>query len=188
MHFFSKEALDFKSQAENFRKLQNLVFCSLMVAIYIVISFFDIVISQSIEIRLGFLIIAIAGMLRGPIMAMSVGVLGDIIKMIVTGGKGQTFNFGITFSYAILGLAFGLVLYQSKITIARTVAACICHYLVSIFLITLSISIQSGAPFMGFFVGRFIKASIMIFINIPLLYIVTKSIQQAFKNAHVVLE
>lgn len=188
MHFISKEALNLKNQIINISKLRNLVFCALMVAMYIVVSFFDIPITQSIEIRLGFIIIAAASMLGGPIMGLSVGALGDVVKMIITGGKGSSFFFGFTITYALMGFLFGLVFYKSKVTIPRAIAASICEFAISIFLNTWNLSILYGSPYKALFLSRLPKSATMLVINVFLLFITMRALQSAFRQNHITVE
>lgn len=188
MLFISKEALNPKKQIANMSKLRNLVFCALMVAMYIVVSFFDIPITQSIEIRLGFIIIAAASMLGGPIMGLSVGALGDVVKMLITGGKGSSFFFGFTITYALMGFLFGIVFYKCKVTIPRAIAASICEFAISIFLNTYNLSILYGTPYNALFLSRLPKSSIMLVINAFLLFIIMRALQVAFHHNNIAVE
>ncbi|WP_455714585.1 folate family ECF transporter S component [Anaerosporobacter sp.] len=188
MHFISKEALNLKKQITNLSQLRNLIFCALMIAMFIVVSFFDIPITKSIEIRLGFIIIAAASMLGGPIMGLSVGALGDVVKMIIIGGKGSSFFFGFTITYALMGFLFGLVFYKSRITIPRAIAASICEFVISIFLNTYNLSILYGSPYKAEFISRLPKSAIMLVINVFLLFITMRALQAAFKHNHITVE
>ncbi|WP_310604391.1 folate family ECF transporter S component [Anaerosporobacter sp.] len=188
MHFISKEALNLKKQITNFSKLRNLVFCALMVAMYIIVSFFDISITQTIEIRLGFIIIAAAGMLGGPIMGLSVGALGDVVKMLITGGKGSSFFFGFTVTYALMGFLFGLVFYKSKVTIARAIAASVCEFAISIFFNTWNLSILFGSPYKALFFSRLPKSATMLVVNAFLLFIIMRALQTAFRQNQIAIE
>ena len=51
----SKEALDLKYQLQELCKVQNLCICGFFIALYVVLSFFNIPISSIVEIRIGFL-------------------------------------------------------------------------------------------------------------------------------------
>ena len=188
MHFISREALNLKQQIAEMGKLRNLVFCALMVAMYIVVSFFDIPITQSIEIRLGFIIIAAAGLLSGPLMGLSVGALGDVVKMLITGGKGSSFFFGFTITYALMGFLFGLVFYKCKVTVGRAIAASICEFGISIFLNTLNLSILYGSPYKAMFISRLPKSSIMLIVNVVLLFITMRALQTVFTRSHLITE
>ena len=72
----SKEALDLKYQLQELCKVQNLCICGFFIALYVVLSFFNIPISSIVEIRIGFLAFIAAGMMGGPVMGFTVGFLG----------------------------------------------------------------------------------------------------------------
>lgn len=187
MQIINKQAFNFKQQIANMSKLSNLIFMALMVAMYIIVSYFDISITQAIEIRLGFIIIATAGMLGGPLMGLCVGSLGDVVKMLVTGGKGSAFFFGFTISYALMGFLFGLVLYRCKVTVGRAIAASICEFLISIFINTYNLTILYGNPYKALFISRLPKSSIMLVINSVLLFVILKALQTAFTRSHIAI-
>ena len=60
----SKEALDLKYQLQELCKVQNLCICGFFIALYVVLSFFNIPISSIVEIRIGFLAFIAAGMME----------------------------------------------------------------------------------------------------------------------------
>ena len=90
----SKEALDLKYQLQELCKVQNLCICGFFIALYVVLSFFNIPISSIVEIRIGFLAFIAAGMMGGPVMGFTVGFLGDMLNCFVT---------GFSLSYALVG-------------------------------------------------------------------------------------
>ena len=67
----SKEALDLKYQLQELCKVQNLCICGFFIALYVVLSFFNIPISSIVEIRIGFLAFIAAGMMGGPVIHAS---------------------------------------------------------------------------------------------------------------------
>ena len=121
-------------------------------------------------------------------MGLSVGALGDVVKMLITGGKGSSFFFGFTITYAIMGFLFGLVFYKSKVTIGRAIAASVCEFAISIFLNTLNLSILYGSPYNAMFWSRLPKSSIMSFVNVVLLFTTMKALQAAFTRSHLITE
>ena len=79
----SKEALDLKYQLQELCKVQNSCICGFFIALYVVLSFFNIPISSIVEIRIGFLAFIAAGMMGGPVMGFTVGFLGDMLNCFV---------------------------------------------------------------------------------------------------------
>lgn len=182
MHFISKEAFRFKDQMRNMTKVQNIAVCGLFIALYIVLSYFKIRITDSLEIRFAFLILAVSAYYGGPVMGLIVGAASDILSMVLTAGSGSPFFFGFTLSYAVMGFLFGVVLYKSKVTIPRVIAAGFVEFLVSISLNTIWLQMMYGMPMEVLFVSRLVKCSIMLFINIVLLYVVLKSFSRVFSS------
>lgn len=186
MRLISKEVFNFKEQVRSLSKVQNIAVCGLFIALYIVLSYFNIKITENIEIRFAFLVLAIAGMYGGPVMGLTVGAASDVLSMLMTAGKGAPFFFGFTFSYALLGFLFGVVLYKSKITIPRIIAAAVVHFLISISFNTLWLNMMYGMPIQALFITRLIKASIMLPIDSLMLYLVLKAFSQIAVQAGIV--
>ena len=68
------------------------------------------IIPKVLELNFGFVPLAVAGMLFGPVPAMIVGAVGDIIgALIFTAGD---FFFGYTLTAVLTGLFYGLFLYK----------------------------------------------------------------------------
>ena len=95
----SKEALDLRSQLYNLRKVPNLCMCGLLIALYVVLSFCNIVLSPTLEIRIGFLAFIAAGMAGGPVMGFAVGFLGDMLNCLV---RGFAYFPGLSLSYELV--------------------------------------------------------------------------------------
>lgn len=143
-----------------------MVLCAFFIALYIVLYYCNIKITPSIEFRPGYLAIAAAAMYGGPLMGMVVGCMGDIISMLVTGGQGSSFFFGFTFSYALMGLLFGLFLFGGTITVVRAFAAAMVEFLIS----------------------RIPKCAIMLVISTVVLTVVMKALHSAFRRARLMPE
>ncbi|MDD7388295.1 MAG: folate family ECF transporter S component [Lachnospiraceae bacterium] len=181
----SKKALNFKKQIRNLSSIQSLVLCAFFVAIYIVLYFCNIKITNDIQFRPGYLAIAAAGMYGGPIMGALTGAVGDVLSMLVTGGQGEVFFFGFTLSYALMGFFFGLVLHGGPITVVRGIAAALVEFLVSVFLNTywLMIMYYSGQNYIALMITRIPKCLIMLVISSIVLTIIMKALYTAFSRA-----
>lgn len=188
MHLFAKEAFSFKEQARNFGKVQNIAMCGLFIALYIVLSYFNIRISESIEIRFAFLILALAGYYGGPVMGMTVGIASDVLSMLLTGGQGSAFNFGFTFDYALIGFLFGLILYRSRLSIPRLIGAEFSHYFVCVTFHTFWLGIMYGMPMKALAASRLIKCTITFPIYVIMLYLVLKAFAQVAVHAGILRE
>lgn len=183
MNLISKDAFKFKEQLQNLGKIQTIAVCGLFIALYIVLTYFNVKITPTIEIRFAFLVLALAGYYGGPMMGLVVGVASDILSMLMTAGQGSPFFFGFTFDYALIGFLFGVVLYKSKITIPKILLAEFTHYLVCITFHTYWLSIMYGMPLQATAVSRLIKCTITFPIEAIMLFLVLKAFSQVAVQA-----
>lgn len=181
----NKKALDFKGQIKNLSSTQSLVLCAFFVAIYVALSYFDIRLTSDIQLRPGYLAFAAAGLYGGPLMGALVGALGDVVKMLITAGKGEVFFFGFTLSYALMGFFFGIFLHGGPINVIRGVASALVEFLVSVFLNTywLLIMYYGGQDYIALLITRLPKCLIMLVISSILLTIIMKALYTAFNRA-----
>ena len=68
------------------------------------------VIPKVLELNFGFVPLAVAGMLFGPVSAVLVGIVGDIVGAAIF--SAGDFYFGYTLTAALTGLFYGLLLHQ----------------------------------------------------------------------------
>lgn len=175
MQIFSNEAFQFKKQLQDMTKVQNIAVCGLFIALYIVLTYMNIRITDNLEIRFPFLILALAGYYGGPVMGLTVGAASDILSMLLTGGKGAAFNFGFTIDYALIGFLFGLVLYKAQITVPRILCAELFHVLIAATLHTYWLHLMYGMPLQVLFVTRLVKCAITFPIEAAMLYIIVRA-------------
>lgn len=182
MQLISKKALDFKSQAKRFKSIESLTFTGFFVALYIVLYLNNIIISNVIQFRLTFLVIAVSAMYGGPIMGLTVGIIGDLLSFFLSGGQGATYFPGFTISYALMGILFGLIFFGNKINITRAGLGAFAEFLISIFLNTYWLSILYGSPYLPLFITRAPKSLIMIIVSWVLLFIILKTLGALFRQ------
>lgn len=103
---------------------RKLVFLGLMAALNVVLSRFSIQLSAEVRLSiLGFLPMAMAGMLLGPVYGAMTGVIGDVLNyLLFTHVYGPYFP-GYSLTAALSGLWYGLLLHKKEITWLRAVAA-----------------------------------------------------------------
>jgi len=99
---------------------KRLVLLGLMVALNVVLGRLNIQLTQEVRISvLGFLPVAVAGMLMGPMFGALTGAAGDIVNFLLfTHVYGPYFP-GYTITYLLSGIWYGLVLHGKKPTWAR---------------------------------------------------------------------
>ena len=91
---------------------RHIVIMGILIAMNIVFTRLLSIQTTTIRIGFGFIPIAVAGMLLGPIPAGLVAVLGDIIGMFINATG--AFHPGISLNAFLTGLVFGLFLYKNQ--------------------------------------------------------------------------
>ncbi|MBS6397450.1 MAG: folate family ECF transporter S component [Clostridiales bacterium] len=176
----SKEAWDFKGQLNNLCKIQNLCICGLMIALYVVLSFCNIAISSTLEIRIGFLAFMAAGMIGGPVMGFTVGFFGDMLNCLV---RGFAYFPGFSLSYALVGALCGLILYKSRMNKMRAVGCAFVEFIISITLTSTWLYLMYGTPVEVLFTSRLIKCGLNFFVNIVIIYVFLEAFQKIVRAA-----
>ncbi len=124
-------AAKFTSSAKELSKIQSLTICALMLAIRVVLGYFSNItlgITPDIKIGFNFLPIAITAILCGPVCAMIVGGLGDLLSFLIA-PMGFYFP-GWTISGLLVGLLYGMFLYKSKCSLLSII---ICEIVIGLF-------------------------------------------------------
>ncbi|MBR5782615.1 MAG: folate family ECF transporter S component [Clostridia bacterium] len=123
--FFKK----FSESVKQLRNVRTLTIGGLLIALYVLLgTFVHFYPSDSIKISFEFIILAAAGFLCGPVMAMLVGGVGDILAWLVH-PHGALIP-GITIATALAGMLFGLFFYKERIALPRCITAAIAETVV----------------------------------------------------------
>lgn len=176
----SKDALDLKSQLNSLCRAQNLSMSGLLIALYVILSYCNIVLSNTLEIRIGFLAFIAAGMLGGPVMGFTVGFLGDMLNCLV---HGFSYFPGFSLSYGLVGALCGLILYRSRVTMVRTAACALVEYFISITLTSVWLYLMYGTPLQVLFTTRLIKCTLNLFVNVVIIHIFLEAFQRILRAA-----
>ncbi|MBK5253975.1 MAG: folate family ECF transporter S component [Peptostreptococcaceae bacterium] len=146
---------------------------SLLIALTIILTRFLAVTFPMVRIGFGFLPIAIAAILYGPIWAGVTYAIADVIGMMVFPTGGAYFP-GFTLSVFLVGIIYGFVLYGHTVTFKRAVlASTLAAVLVHLLLTTYWLSLLLGDSYIALLPIRIIKCAVMIPIEgflIPLVY------------------
>ena len=127
--------INFVQSMRNLTKIRYLALAGMLLAMHAVLGLFKIpLFSIDNRITFTFAATAVAGMVLGPVPAMLVGGLGDILGYFLNPGGGAYF-FGFTISAALGGLIHGMCLYKARLKYAP---ACI---IIAEFLITFFVNI-----------------------------------------------
>lgn len=98
-------------------KASAIVLAGIFVAIYVILNFFSIVVSNFLIIRFSFLAFVAAGYVFEPIMAMQIGFVSDILAFII---KPQGFYFiGFTLNAIVVCYIYSHFLHNKRVTKRR---------------------------------------------------------------------
>lgn len=182
MQFFSKDAFAFRDQFRDLKRVQSICLCGLFVAAYVALSFFNLKLTPYLEFRFAFLALAAAAAYGGPIMGMTVGIAGDVVSFFASPQTGPFFP-GFTLSYAILGFAFGFILYRSKATPLRVFVATFFEFVLACTLNTVWLHFMYGMEWKYLFTIRLVKCIVSLGVNTVLLFIFMKAFSKILASA-----
>lgn len=153
-------------------------------AMFVLLSYFNIALNQLVEIRLSYLALMMAGMIGGPVMGFTTGILGDVLKMLLVPGAGVYFP-GFSLCYAIMGFTYGILFHNHSITVFRAVLGALTEFIVSLFGITGCLCFMYGLPWGPTFISRIPKCTVMLFVSAFLIYVLIKSLSAAVRHVPV---
>lgn len=160
------------------KTVRGIALCAMLIAISCVLGFAKFGIGQDINVTFFFLPISIAALLLGPVPAMAVGGIADLLGCIIR-PTGPYFP-GFTLNMIVMGLVYGIFFYAKKpklwkIIVARLILALV----IDLFLTPLWLHLLYGTPLVwALFVERLIKCAVTCPIEIVLMLIVNNA---AFK-------
>jgi len=120
----------FKSSAKELKKTQSLSICAMMLALRVVCGALEntgLGVMSFAKIPLNFLPVAIVAILFGPMCAMIINGLGDILSFIIV-PMGYYFP-GWTLNAVLIGLMYGIFIYRSKHFVLNVI---ICEILIAL--------------------------------------------------------
>lgn len=161
--------MDRKNSLSFFKDILSLVYLSLLIALYVVLSFFTIYITKEIRFSLTFMPVSWASVIMGPIAGGITGAFGDVLSWVIK--PAGPFFPGFTISGLISGIIYGIFLYKKDLTLRRVFFAAVSVVLiVELGLNTLWLMILYGSPFEVLIAGRLIKAPFTMAIQMLVLY------------------
>lgn len=148
----------------------SLTTMALCVALEIVCSRFLAITTPVTRISFSFIALALAGMLVGPVKAGIVGGVADVLGLFLF--SGYTFNPGITLTTILVGVVFGVCLYQKPSAIRCVIAALIHQLILSMILNTFWLSLMYHMTFFETMSTRVVQLAIMLPIEIATLLLI----------------
>ena len=149
---------------------QLLVLMALLVALQVVLGKIVQINLISKELNLGFLPVALAGALLGPVPAAVVGALGDLIGSLLF-PTGAYFP-GFTLTSALVGLAYGLALHGKKPSWVWVIVAAVSGAAINLLLNSLWLSmLYSSKTYWVWVASRAVSYLVEIPVQVILIYL-----------------
>ncbi len=150
---------------------------AMLTALYVVLSFLRIPLSDTMRISFTFLPIAIAGMLFGPVAAGTMAIACDILGYLAQ-PMGAFFP-GFTLSEVFTAVIYGFFFYKQEIKLSRVFLAKIpVLLLVELFMNTLWLAILYQTGFFILLPTRIIKSAITFVLEIAIIFAVAKPVKK----------
>ena len=159
------------------KRIRTITGASLMAAASIVLDFFRIVITQTLEISFSFLGVALAGMMYGPFVGGIVGGIADILGYLIR--PSGAFFIGFTINAILTGVIFGLFLYKRNPSLKRIAFALLVENIIVILILTpLWLNIMYGTEF--FAIARIIRCVILFPVKLAAMYMLCRAISSVY--------
>ena len=153
---------------------------ALLIALEIILTRFLSINLQFLRIGFGFLPVALAAIMYGPVWAGIGYAIGDVLGMLIF-PTGPYFP-GFTLSALLTGIVYGLILYKKDVTWQRSLIAClIIAIFINLGIDTLWLSILYGEAYIPILAGRLIKFPIAIAIQTVLIPLTWKLVGKHIK-------
>jgi ECF transporter S component (folate family) len=172
--------------AAEFKSARGLALAGLLAAVYAVtyspLAGNIVIVPGVFEIRLGFIAIAAAATLLGPLPAALAAITGDFIGTLLF--YGGSFFWGYTFSWALMGFGFGLILYKEKTSVKRIVAASLFDTIVIDLLLTTAWQVLMGfsPSYTALFIARIPRNLALLPVSALLLLVSLRALCAACKK------
>ncbi len=155
---------------------------SLLVALEVIIARFGTLRpTESIKLSLDFIPVVVSAVLFGPVPAMIISILADVLGAFLF-PVGPFFP-GFTVTAALTGLLYGALLYQEQ-TMPRILLAVVLQQgILSLLLNTFWLKVLYGLPYLPTLVGRLVQAGVMSALQIVLIPLLAKAVKDVEKRA-----
>lgn len=157
----------------------QLIIMAFLIALQIIlVRFLSIQWIPTVRISLGFLPMAMASIMFGPLWGSITYIIADTLGILLFPTSGAYFP-GFTISAFLIGIIYGLFLYNKKQVqwtkkqiMTRTIFCVLTEIIfISLLLNTLWLKILYGKGFFAILPGRLLQAAIMTIVEIVLIYL-----------------
>lgn len=164
-----------------------MVTCALLVALQVILARFLSINTTFVVVNFSFLAVALSGILFGPLWALAVGAVSDLIG--ATLFPFGAFFPGFTVTAGLVGLIYGLVLHQKgegfhgRALWLRVVGASLCASLTRLVLNSVWLYIMYGKGLFGMLPARFTETICMVAAQILLIPVLLSLSRQLTRRA-----
>ena len=174
----------FSDSAKESKTLRALLMTAMLIGLNLVLDRFSIQLMPQVRIGVGFLTSVLIGMMFGPVMGLSAGLVTEIVSYLFN-PRGAYFP-GFTVTAMVAGLIYGMVLYQRKVSLPRAfVAKGLVNFFCNIVLNTIWLSILQGDAIMALLPVRAWKNLILWPFESILLFVVARAVQEVYNKIRV---
>ena len=161
---------------------KTLAVLSILVALEIIIARFGTIQpTESIKISLDFIPIVVAAILYGPVPAVIMSILADVLGAFLF-PVGPFFP-GFTVTAALTGLIYGLILHKSQ-TMPRVILAVVLQQIVCSMLVnTYWLHVLYGLPYLPTMAARLVQCAVVTALQIVLIPLIAKAIDTIEKRS-----
>lgn len=166
---------NFKNSAKNLKKTRVLCTAAILAALFVVLYSIKLNLAPELRITFTFIPLALAGWLLGPVPAMLVGLIGDVIGCIIF-PAGPYFP-GFTLTKIVSGLIYGVFLYRTgsrKHTLYVSGAVIFTNILANVVMNSLWLSMLYGKAWSVYAASHLVKNILASPIEIIILLILIK--------------
>lgn len=173
-----------QASAKELKHASTISIAGMLIAISVVLSLFNVVFSNVLQISFAFLPIAMGGMLYGPVVGGIMGIAADVLGYFAK-PNGPFFP-GFTLNALIAGALYGFFLYRKPVSLKRVVVVMlIVTIVINLGLTSYWLSMMYGQAFIALMTGRILKNIVMFPINVALLMTFLKLVEKLKINKHV---
>jgi len=148
----------FVSSSKELSKVQTLAICAMMLALRVILGIFTnftLAIMPFVKIGFSFIPIVIVAYLFGPVCAGIVSGAGDVLSIILSNPTAFSMNPALTLCYVLEGILYGLVLYQSDLSLKYIIGAkAAALFLCALPLNTIVLSAMMNIPYLTLLLYR----------------------------------
>lgn len=174
-----------RSSSIKLKQTKYLAIMAIMIAIKTIVSYWYIPIGENLHISFGYILVSIEATILGPVAGMLSGAITDNVEFMINPSGSYFIGYTIT---AMLGeLVYALYFYKHEVTLPRVILAkTTSNYFINVFVGSLWSAILYSKGYIYYFTKSLIKNTILLPIEIVILYTVFRFIYPVLEKRNLV--